>query len=40
LNIDTNDKEEAKKQVDEICDKVLANPNTETYYYEFEEGTE
>ena len=38
IDIDSTDKQEIKKQVDEICDKVLANPNTETYHFEIKEG--
>jgi phosphoribosylformylglycinamidine synthase len=36
LNFDSENEDEVRKQVEEICDKVLANPNTETYYYEIE----
>ncbi|MEA1972437.1 MAG: phosphoribosylformylglycinamidine synthase subunit PurS [Candidatus Cloacimonadota bacterium] len=38
LEIDSNDKQTIQKEIDEICDKILANPNTETYYYELKEG--
>ena len=30
------DKEKLKKQVDEICDKLLANPNIEKYTFKIE----
>ena len=35
LELAAENKEQAEKEVEEICKKVLANPNTETYYYEF-----
>ncbi len=37
LDFDNKDKEKVKQDVESICNKVLANPNTETYYYEIEE---
>ncbi|ANK61752.1 phosphoribosylformylglycinamidine synthase subunit PurS [Loigolactobacillus backii] len=30
-------KEQAAKEVDEICDRLLANVNMESYYYQLEE---
>ncbi len=36
LSFDTDDEEKVKKDLDVICDKVLANPNTETYSFEIE----
>ena len=38
LEIDSTDKKEIEVQIEEICDKVLANPNIETYYYNIIEG--
>jgi phosphoribosylformylglycinamidine synthase len=35
--IDTDDLEKAKQDIDSICDKVLANPNTEVWKYKLEE---
>ncbi len=37
LELAADSKEQADKEVEEICKKVLANPNTETYYYEFKD---
>jgi phosphoribosylformylglycinamidine synthase subunit PurS len=34
LTFDSDDEASIHKQVEAICDKVLANPNTETYRYE------
>lgn len=34
LTFDENDEEKVRRDVETICDKVLANPNTETYRYE------
>lgn len=36
LNFDSEDENKVKKELEEICDKVLANPNTETYHYTVE----
>lgn len=36
LKFDTDDENKVKKDLEVICDKVLANPNTETYSYELE----
>jgi phosphoribosylformylglycinamidine synthase len=36
LNFNTDDEEKVKKDLEIICDKVLANPNTETYSFEIE----
>ena len=33
MNLDCSSKEEAVKIVEEACNKLLANPNTETYKY-------
>ncbi len=38
IKFDNNNEEEVKAELEKICDKVLANPNTETYYYELETG--
>ena len=32
--INSDDEKHIKKEIDEVCDKVLANPNIETYRYE------
>lgn len=32
--------QEVTREVEEICDKVLANPNTETYHFEIEKYDE
>ncbi len=37
LELAADTKEQAEKEIEEICKKVLANPNTETYYYEFKD---
>ncbi|MBC8527685.1 MAG: phosphoribosylformylglycinamidine synthase subunit PurS [Candidatus Cloacimonetes bacterium] len=36
VKINSDDENHIKKEIDEICDKVLANPNIETYRYEVE----
>lgn len=36
LQINSDNEEDIKKEVEEICDKVLANPNIETYSFEIE----
>jgi phosphoribosylformylglycinamidine synthase len=37
IEIDTkNDGKDLKKQIDEICDKLLANPNIEKYSFTIE----
>ncbi len=36
LNFDTDDEVKVRKDLEVICDKVLANPNTETYSFELE----
>jgi len=38
IEVDTksNDKSGLKKEIDEICDKLLANPNIEKYSFEIE----
>ncbi|HOE90773.1 MAG TPA: phosphoribosylformylglycinamidine synthase subunit PurS [Candidatus Cloacimonadota bacterium] len=36
IMIDTNDKQKAEADLKSICDKVLANPNTESWKYELE----
>ena len=33
MQLDCSSEEDAKKIVEEACDKLLANPNTETYTY-------
>ncbi len=37
MNLDCSSKDEAKKIVEAACDKLLANPNTETYKYKIME---
>ncbi|HPF08193.1 MAG: phosphoribosylformylglycinamidine synthase subunit PurS [Candidatus Cloacimonetes bacterium] len=37
IRFDSNDKTETAKQVEKICDSLLANPNTETYHFELQE---
>lgn len=37
VKFDTNDRAACEKQIEEICDKILANPNTESYSWELEE---
>jgi len=36
LNFDSDDEAKVRKDLDVICDKVLANPNIETYSFEIE----
>ena len=36
LVINETDKEKAKAEINSICDKLLANPNTETYDFSLE----
>jgi phosphoribosylformylglycinamidine synthase len=36
IKFDETDKELVKNQLEEICSKLLANPNTESYRYEIE----
>ena len=36
LNFDSDDEAKVRKDLDVICDKVLANPNIETYSFELE----
>lgn len=36
---DTDDFEQAEKETKEICEKLLANPNTETYSWNLEKVT-
>jgi phosphoribosylformylglycinamidine synthase subunit PurS len=38
INFEDDDHNRIKADLEKICDKVLANPNTETYYYEIEGG--
>jgi len=33
VTLDAKDDADIKQEIEEICDKVLANPNIETYYY-------
>lgn len=35
--IDAEEDADISKEMDEICDKVLANPNIETYHYDIHE---
>lgn len=37
ISLDTRDLAAAQKQIDDICNSLLANPNTETYHFELEE---
>ena len=37
MNLDCSSKDEAKKIVEASCNKLLANPNTETYQYKIME---
>ncbi|OQX54444.1 MAG: phosphoribosylformylglycinamidine synthase subunit PurS [Candidatus Omnitrophica bacterium 4484_213] len=37
IRLNTGDKKEAKKQVDEMCQKLLANPIIENYSFKIEE---
>ncbi len=34
VTINAENDADIAKEIDEICDKVLANPNIETYYYD------
>lgn len=34
ITFDTDDEIDVTERLEAICDKVLANPNTEAYYYE------
>ena len=34
ITINAENDADISKEIDEICDKVLANPNIETYYYD------
>jgi len=36
MEISDGDKEKIKKEIDEICDKLLANPNIEKYTFKIE----
>ncbi len=36
MEIENGDKEKIKKEIDEICDRLLANPNIEKYDFEIE----
>lgn len=36
INFASHDEETVKKELEQICDKILANPNTETYHYTLE----
>lgn len=36
VTLKSNDLEAAEKEIHEICEKILANPNTETYYWNLE----
>jgi phosphoribosylformylglycinamidine synthase len=36
ITFSSDDETEVRKQVEQICDSLLANPNTETYHYQFE----
>lgn len=36
MEISNGDKEKLKKEIDEICDKLLANPNIEKYEFKIE----
>jgi len=36
MEISDGDKEKLKKEIDEICDKLLANPNIEKYTFKIE----
>jgi len=38
MDIDAKTIEDAENQVNQICDKILANPNTETYSYQIKEN--
>ncbi|MEN6445993.1 MAG: phosphoribosylformylglycinamidine synthase subunit PurS [Candidatus Cloacimonas sp.] len=34
MSFTSDDREKVSQQVDQICNNLLANPNTETYHYE------
>ncbi len=36
LSFDSDNEESVKKELEIICDKVLSNPNTETFHYHLE----
>jgi phosphoribosylformylglycinamidine synthase len=36
ISFDSDDHELVTKQTDEICNSLLANPNTETYHFDLE----
>ncbi len=36
IEIENGDKKKIKKEIDEICDRLLANPNIEKYDFEIE----
>ena len=38
VRVDEGSREEAESQVEEMCDKLLANPVIESYSFEVEEG--
>lgn len=38
LDLEAADKSAAEKEINEICDKMLANPNIENYRFELVEG--
>jgi phosphoribosylformylglycinamidine synthase len=38
IKFDTDNEAEVRESLEKICDKVLANPNTEAYSYELETG--
>ena len=40
LNLTANDEEEAKTQLDQMCDRLLANPVIENYRFEIEQLAE
>jgi len=37
LQINSDNEAHIKKEVEEICDRVLANPNIETYFFEIKQ---
>lgn len=37
VTLDSNNLEQAEQEIQEICEKILANPNTETYSWNLEE---
>ncbi|MDP8232055.1 MAG: phosphoribosylformylglycinamidine synthase subunit PurS [Candidatus Zophobacter franzmannii] len=38
MKFDCDDEQQVIDELEKICDKILANPNTETYYYDLETG--